>query len=208
MSEFVDLEFKRNRGWPWPEDSFGLTPMFGEDGWCHTCGTPKREQIGSLVLQRKGMSSPKGAWLPYWIYDALCLEQSLGEEISQDFSVELLPVKWHPTPSGEAMQFVAPSTESAWYTEEDLTRAALNRHPRAGARCPDCDRWRWMPVTIQDLPAPSTEVLATSTDVIASPEIFGDGMQSFRHVLFRRELAQKIAQASPRDFRIVEIGNP
>lgn len=32
MNEYVELYLKRNRGWPWPEDSWGLTPMFGEDG--------------------------------------------------------------------------------------------------------------------------------------------------------------------------------
>lgn len=35
MTEYVELHLERNRGWPWPEDSWGLTPTFGEDGWCH-----------------------------------------------------------------------------------------------------------------------------------------------------------------------------
>jgi hypothetical protein len=47
------LSLKRNRGWPWPENSYGLTPLFGEDGWCRSCGVPRHPQTGSLILQRK-----------------------------------------------------------------------------------------------------------------------------------------------------------
>jgi hypothetical protein len=42
--DFVQLDWKRNRGWPWPEDSWGLDSMYGPDGWCHACGIPLREQ--------------------------------------------------------------------------------------------------------------------------------------------------------------------
>jgi hypothetical protein len=42
-------------------------------------------------------------------------------------------------------------------------------------------------------------------DVAASPEWFGDGWQAFRQVLVRRELAQMLVEASPRDFSIREV---
>ena len=41
-------------------------------------------------------------------------------------------------------------------------------------------------------------------DVAASPEWFGDGGSSFRELLMRRELAELLVHASPRDFRIIE----
>lgn len=61
--EFVEFGLTRNSGWPWPEDSWGLDPMFGEDGWCRSCGVPRRPQSGSLVLQRKGAVA-EGVWIP------------------------------------------------------------------------------------------------------------------------------------------------
>jgi phosphoenolpyruvate synthase len=79
VKDFVELYFKRNRGWPWPEENWGLTPMFGDDGWCHACGVPKREQAASLVLQRKGLSDPSGAWVPNWQFDVICMDDEVTE---------------------------------------------------------------------------------------------------------------------------------
>ena len=42
-----------------------------------------------------------------------------------------------------------------------------------------------------------------AVDVAASPEWFGDGLKAFRLLLFRRELADVLVAASPRDFEIV-----
>jgi hypothetical protein len=39
-------------------------------------------------------------------------------------------------------------------------------------------------------------------DVAASPEWFGDGWNSYRQILVRRELAELLAGASPRDFKV------
>ncbi len=89
--DFVELALKRNRGWPWPEHSFGLSSMFGEDGWCHSCGIPLREQSGVLTLQTKGMSDARGAWVPYWRYDAICVSEDLASKITEGFSAELRP---------------------------------------------------------------------------------------------------------------------
>jgi hypothetical protein len=42
-------------------------------------------------------------------------------------------------------------------------------------------------------------------DVAASPEWFGAGAKAFRQVLVRRELAQLIVDASPRDYRLQDV---
>jgi hypothetical protein len=39
-------------------------------------------------------------------------------------------------------------------------------------------------------------------DVVASPEWFGDGWNSYRQILVRFELAEILAAASPRDFKV------
>jgi len=44
MMDYAELALRRNRGWPWPEKSRGLTPMYDEDGWCDSCGMPNRAQ--------------------------------------------------------------------------------------------------------------------------------------------------------------------
>jgi hypothetical protein len=61
------------------------------------------------------------------------------------------------------------------------------------------------PLTDETLP-PLLEIAGMDAfDVAASPEWFGDGSKAFRQILVRRELAQIIADASPRDFRIQEV---
>ena len=114
--DFVDLELRQNRGWPWPEDSWGLTPMYGEDGWCRSCGVPTRPQSGSLILQRKGFGSVKGAWVPNWQFDAYCLARSLAERIAAaGFALPLIPIEWQGPSPGDAVQIVAPTTGDAWF---------------------------------------------------------------------------------------------
>lgn len=204
--EFVDLSWKRNRGWPWPEDSWGLGPMFGDDGWCHVCGTPLRAQCGPLTLSRRGLTPLTGGWVPNWHFDAICLEGSVAKEVtSRGFSVDLREVAWQGRSPGEASQIVAPTTGQAWFDPEELSERTEDRHGVAGATCPACGIWRWMPMTFGLLPPIAPEVLTAAPDVIASPEWFGDGCQSFRQILVRRELAELIATASPRDFKVEQV---
>lgn len=199
---FVELSLKRNRGWPWPEDSFGLSPMFGDDGWCRSCGIPMRAQSGSLVLQTKGMSKAEGAWVPYWQYDAICLSEDLAAEVADRFVVELREVEWHGR--GEprrAFQIVAASGSDPWFDELALREVLVAEHGTAGAECGECGVWRWMPLASERLPAP-TIVAPSGCDVVASPEWFGDGLKSFRQVAVSAPLGELIGSSSPRDFLI------
>lgn len=208
MTDFVILDWKRNRGWPWPEESYGLTPMFGEDGWCDACGVPRHEQTGSLILERKGMSRATGAWVPYWRGDdALCLEGKLASRLGDRFDLDLREIQWHPFSAGEAMQIVIPSVGERWFDPEELRAAATDRHGTDGARCDECGVWRWMPLAI-GAGAPPLRITPPDSgdgvDIMASPEWFGDEWRAFRQILVRRELAEEIAAASPRDFRVEE----
>jgi hypothetical protein len=206
MGDFVQLYWKRNRGWPVPQDSWGLGPMFGDDGWCRSCGTPIREQCGSLMLSRRGLLPLAGAWVPNWRFDAVCMEGSLAENVVvKRFAVDLREVAWKGSAPGSAFQIVAPSVGPAWFDPEQLRVRAEDRHGVAGAKCTACGTWRWMPMTYGLLPPVSPEVMSSPLDVIASPEWFGDGCQSFRQLLVRRELAQSIASASPKDFKVVSM---
>jgi hypothetical protein len=206
MSEFVQLYWKRNRGWPWPEDSWGLGPMFGDDGWCRSSGTPLREQCGPLTLRRTGLSPLAGGWVPNWRFDAICLEGSVAKKVvAEGFSVDLREVAWHGSSPGTALQIVAPSVGLAWFDPEELRARAEDRHGVAGATCADCGTWRWMPMTYGLLPPVVGDVLSAPQDVIASREWFGDGCQSYRQVLVRRRLAELIAAASPRDFKVQQV---
>ena len=211
VRDFVELSAKRNRGWPWPEDSWGLTPMYGEGGWCRACGVPRRTQCGSLVLQRKSFKI-HGAWLPYWQYDAICLEAGLADEIARRFRVELIDVEWHASSPGQARQIVAPTVGGAWFDADELRKRTVAAHGSPGATCATCGTWRWFPLAFEPIPPLTKETLSPlrevpefeEFDVVASPEWFGDGWNAFRQILVRRELASMIVAASPRDFRIVE----
>ena len=204
MTDFVQLYWKRNRGWPWPEDSWGLTPMFGEDGWCRSCGVPKRSQSGSLVLQRKGMKV-EGAWVPNWQFDVICLEQRVAVEVAARFDIQTREVGWHPTSAGEATQIVVPTVGPAWFDPEELREATIARHGVDGATCPECGVWRWMPLTFGFLPPLRITHSLDDVAIAGSPEWFGDGKQAFRQILVRRDLAEPIAAASPRDFKVQDL---
>jgi hypothetical protein len=55
------------------------------------------------------------------------------------------------------------------------------------------------------MPPYRNAVIGDDVHVAASPEWFGDGHKAFRQIIMRRGLAEMIAAASPRDFRIREI---
>lgn len=206
MTDFVQLFWKRNRGWPWPEDSWGLTPMFGEDGWCRSCGVPKHPQTGSMILQRKGMKVA-GAWVPNWRFDVICMELRLADEVSARFGADFRDIGWHPTSPGEATQVVVPTLGDSWFDPDELREKVVERHGVAGASCADCGTWRWMPLAFGFLPRLRiSPPLGDDVAIAASPEWFGDGWRAFRQVLVRRDLADFIAAASPGDFRVQAVG--
>lgn len=206
MKQFVELCARRNRGWPWPERSWGLTPMFGADGWCPSCGVPRNVQTGSLVLQGKGIK-PIGAWIPNWQFDAICLADDLAVQVDRLFKLDLRNVLFKGSNLDCAKQIVVPSVGKNWFDKDELREKAKKQHGIAGRSCPECGLWRWMPLGFDTLPPirnlsrPELE----EVDIAASPEWFGDGWKAFRQIVVRRELAELIVKASPLDFRIQEL---
>lgn len=201
--EWAYLFLKRNRGWPSPEDSWGLTPMFGEDGWCRSCGTPLREQCGALQLRRAGLAKPEGAWTPNWRFDVLCVGEELASELGR-FSVNARPVSWVGRADPPAWQVVLPVVGSRWFDPARLTELAVARHGVAGETCPSCGTWRWMPVPTSELPSLGRDAGLGEVGAASSPEWFGAGHQSYRKIILRRELAEFLAGASPKDFKVLE----
>jgi hypothetical protein len=204
MSPFVRLFWKRNRGWPWPDDSWGLGPMFGDQGWCRGCGIPFHDQSGSMVLRRSGLKV-EGAWVPNWRFDAVCVEARVAADVANRFRVTVRPVAWHGSSPGDASQLVIPTFGSRWFLPEELDRRLVARHGSSGASCSVCGRRRWLPLPMSDLPVPTVDLSEVQADAVASPEWFGDGCQSSRSLLFRRELAESLVASSPKDFKISEL---
>lgn len=204
MNNYVNLYWKKNRTWPWPEDSYGLTPIFGEDGWCRSCGVPQHEQTGALILQAKNQRAT-GAWVPNWLFDVICMEASLATELQEKFGVSVREVQWHGKAPGSAAQLVIPVTAHNWYDADELGAATLARHGTAGATCLECRVWRWMPLMPELMPPLRWVPGPDAPPVLASPEWFGDGWNAFHQLIFRRDLAEAIAAASPRDFKVDEL---
>lgn len=196
-SNFVQLEAKYHRGWPWPEDSYGLTPMFGEDGWCHDCGVPNREQTGSMFLQRRGVIV-KGAWMPNWQFHEICVALDVANEIQARFNVEMREIKWPKTSPGEAMQLIVPVTKKNWFDAGLLSEMARKRHGEAGSECGTCGVWRYYPLMWGSLPPFEAHDELEGFDIVASPEWFGDGWSASRQLLVRRELAELLVASNPR----------
>lgn len=205
MTDYVEITPRRNRGWPWPDESWGLTPMYGEDGWCRTCGVPKHEQTGSIVLQRKGLTSASGGWVPNWQFDVYCLDANLALTAAEQFGVRLRPVQWPRDAPGDASQIVISSSSEPWFDPELLTRRISRVHGQAREICPACGATRWYPVGMDVLPLPPTDRFDGNPPVLASREWFGAGKQSFHQILWRRDLAEFLLESSPRDFKIQEV---
>lgn len=72
------------------------------------------------------------------------------------------------------------------------------------ATCPECKRWRWLPVSEGEV-APRPEALDGQTDLIGSPETFGDGRNTLRHPLLRRAPAERMGAANPRTLSVYEV---
>ena len=74
----------------------------------------------------------------------------------------------------------------------------------SGRGYPAASRWKWLPVGDDEVPIAASALVSTS-DALASPEVFGDGLNSFRHLLFRRPLGETLLAASPRNWNLIEV---
>ena len=205
-TEWVALTPRFISGWPWPEESYGLDPMYGPDGWCHTCGVPLRPQIGPLTIQ--GSKFPSAAvWMPNWNFDVVCVGAEVASEVSSRFAVAMRRVEKPKAPT-DVMQLLPEVTEAAWY-RPDLLSEAIRDQPNydggpVGEHCPTCGRWKWLPITEGKCPVGPAPLQAGS-DLIASPEMFGSGKSSFRHLMFRRPLGEFLVSANSRTWSVVEL---
>ena len=127
--------------------------MFGEHGWCRSCGVPKSAQCGSLVLQGRDFGAPVGAWVPNWQFDVICLERSLADDVAaRGLCLPLRPVEWHGVKPGEAVQVVAPTVGARWFDPDELRERTTAKHGASGARCEECGTWRWLPLASEEMP--------------------------------------------------------
>lgn len=208
-SEWVSLSNDFTPGWPWPEDSYGLGPMYGEDGWCRGCGTPLGPQIGPVVLQ--GSKFPTAnVWMPNWLFDVVCVTSDVAAEIVGRFNVEFGEVH-KPRQGDTGVRQIRPRvTNDSWYEVEPLGHAVRARFGRyngdqTGSTCASCGRWKWLPVGEGEAPIHVSSLDVEGADVLASPETFGDGLASHRHLLFRRPLAEFLVDAAKRNWRMEEV---
>jgi len=206
MRDFVRLLMKRHRGWPWPENIFDcLTLLYGADGWCRSCGMALGDQTGPLTLRKSGLTV-HGAWQPNWFFDFLCVAPAVAEKVDGLFDLKLRPIAWpSPKTDDRAFQIVVPTVGERWYDPVELDAACRQRHGSPGERCPRCQTWRWYPLI--DPPPPRFFDGHSNVAIANSPEIFGSGLSAFRKILVRRELAELLAAASPRDFYVREVAS-
>ncbi|MEV6286488.1 hypothetical protein [Kribbella sp. NPDC051770] len=206
-SEWVALSTRFTPGWPWPEESYGLDPMFGADGWCRGCGTPKGPQSGALVMQGRKFPTA-GVWMPNWLFDVVCLSGEVAEQVADRFAVELREVR-KPLGPTSARQLIPTVTRQPWYDPAGLSTAVKARHAKhnpneSGSQCSECSTWKWLPIGEAEASV-QLRSITSATDVVASPEVFGDGLKAFRHLLFRRSLGEFLAGTHPRAWRVVEV---
>lgn len=182
--------------------------MYGDEGWCRGCGTPLVEQCGSLVVQASKFPTAK-VWMPNWLFDVVCVAEGVAHEIDKRFTVDLGEVNKPRTGPTGVKQIRPVQTALPWYRPDELSEAVRARHrqhdgDRTGSTCGSCGRWKWLPVSEHEATLVGS-ALESSSDVITSPEVFGDGMKTFRHLLFRRDLGQTLVGASPRNWDLAEI---
>lgn len=193
---FVSLYWRKNNGWPWPDSSWGLDPMYGENGWCHSCGIPTRPQSGSMVLRSSG--APTSAfWLPNWRFDAPCVRAADARPIIERFGLRVLPVLTPRSAETAFVQLLPDVAPERWWDSADLEAVTVARHGSAGASCTVCGVWRWMPVLPADLPTP-TITATVGSHLVASQEWFGDGKRASRDLRYSEALAEALVALNPR----------
>lgn len=148
-------------------------------------------------------------WMPNWLYDVVCVSERLAADISNRFNVQLGEVHKPRTGPARARQILPLQTGRSWHRDNELAVAVRARHSehdrdRTGSSCETCGRWKWLPVSENEAPIMASALLASS-DVLASPEVFGDGLKSFRHLLFRRPLGETLVASSARNWALVEV---
>ena len=201
------LDILRQRGYPWPESSWGMEARFGTDGWCAECGVTGGPQTGHLTLQARSVR-PEGAWVPHWLLDVVCVDSRLAEELTRNFDVSLRKIAWNGRPRNDAYQIVPRVTQESWFSSQDLERALRVRKRRhEPEKCKQCGTWRWAALRPDELPLPDPQALIGQGDVLASREWFVSGMESYRTLLFSADLAGMLSEMAPRDFRVVEPGS-
>lgn len=150
-------------------------------------------------------------WMPNWRFDTVCISAEIAEKVARDFRVELGEV--HKPRQGDTgvRQLLVSPTASPWYTKKHLRRAVRERHGQhygrtTGSACRSCGSWKWLPIA-EEGAAAQAGAPTPDADVVASPEIFGDGLKSYRHLLFRRPLAEFLHSKAKRnwDLRAVTL---
>ncbi len=153
--------------------------------------------------------------MPNWMFDVLCVHRGFAEHLAGAFRLRFRQVGWHPSSPGDAVQIDIPVVGDVWFDHRQLAERVAAEYGGTGARCDACGVWRWFPLGFapsgimgsagNTLPPVRFPAGGDDHDIIASPEWWGDGLQAFRATLMRRELAEALVGASPRDFRIVEV---
>jgi hypothetical protein len=148
-------------------------------------------------------------WVPNWRFDCVGVSAEIAAEVVRRFHVPMRDVLKPKGVATGVMQLLPTLCTTPWYDEALLRAAVHARHERhsgkrVGARCPECQRWRWLPISVGELPIKG-DSLGESGDMLASPEIFGDGWKTFRHLLYRRPLGEFLANAAPRAWSVVEL---
>ncbi|KAA1423164.1 hypothetical protein [Nocardioides antri] len=149
-------------------------------------------------------------WMPNWLFDVVCVSAAVADSIEDRFAVDLGEVHKPRTGPTGVKQIRPVLTTQPWHRAEELAAAVLSQHrqhsgTQTGSACQRCDRWKWLPVGENAVPIVASALPSTTSDVVASPECFGDGLMSFRHVLFRRALGEALVGASPRNWDLVEV---
>jgi len=130
---------------------------------------------------------------------------ALGRRLADKYGLTLRDVNWHPAAPGSASQVEIPVVGVSWFDPIELELAGMARHGDTGSACAACGRWRWLPLGFGMQPTLRVRPGLDGVPIAASPEWFGDGGQPFREMVVRRDLAEEIAAASPRDFKVQEI---
>lgn len=147
--------------------------------------------------------------MPNWLFDVVCVSPDVARVVSTSFAVPLREVHKPRGGATGVMQILPAVTPEFWYDPDELATAVKHRHreyygDETGTQCPACDQWKWLPVSEGEAPIRGAS-LTTDADVIASPEVFGSGLSSFRHILFRASLAELLLAANPRSWSIRSV---
>jgi hypothetical protein len=191
-ASWLALQAAWHHGYPQPdEDEFGYRKAtYDLTDWCPACGTGMR-QVGPFQMKGEPTWGRNSILQLNWVFDEYFVTPQLWQSVFRPCGVAMRPVV---VPGGRELLTVVQ------LVVEQMAAVVTAGLP--AARCANCGRLKYLPVTRGFFPP-----LAADPDVsmVKSAEYFGSGASAFKAVLVSADIAKALRQANVNGASLIPV---